>query len=125
MSNSPMFYGATPNIFKKAKMLRAKMTNEEKMLWEKLKNPTFYANRKWRRQHPIHIYVADFYCHSLKLVIEIDGLDHQYKKVSDQEREEIMNGFGISTIRFFNHQINADFENVLSQIISSMKNLEN
>ena len=83
MKNSPMFYGATPSLFSKATMLRNNMTKEEKLIWNQLKKKELFFNKKWRRQHPIHIYVADFYCHALKLVIEIDGKDHNYKRESD------------------------------------------
>jgi len=116
MKNSPMFYGATRSVFSKATMLRNNTTKEEKILWGQLKNSKLFFNKKWRRQHPIHIYVADFYCHSIKLVIEIDGKDHQYKTESDLAREETMRVFGIITIRFSNEEINNNLVNVLLQI---------
>ena len=124
MKNSPMFYGATPTVFSKATMLRNNTTKEEKLLWAKLKVSTLFFNKKWRRQHPINIYVADFYCHAVKLVIEVDGKDHKYQFEKDQEREEIMKGFGIVTIRFSNTEINTDFVNVLLDIKKTMKEIE-
>ena len=64
-----MFYGAKPEIFRRARMLRVKMTIEEKLLWNKLKDNQL--SFRFKPQHPIDIYIADFYCHALKLVIEI------------------------------------------------------
>jgi len=66
-----MFYGASKNTFEKASLLRSNMTETEKILWEKLGNRTVFKV-KFRR-HPIGIFIVDFYCHELKLAIEIDG----------------------------------------------------
>ena len=71
---STMFYGAGNLIFQKAQELRARMTQAETVLWNGLKMAC--PSVKFRRQHPISIYVVDFYCHSAKLVIEIDGGYH-------------------------------------------------
>jgi very-short-patch-repair endonuclease len=69
-----MFYGAHKIIFGNAKSLRANLTEEETILWRRLKEDI--ANYKFRRQHSISNYIVDFYCHKLKLVIEIDGSIH-------------------------------------------------
>lgn len=71
-----MYFGATPQTLKKAKLLRNKMTEAETILWEKLKGKQVHGLR-FRRQHPINIYIVDFYCHSQKLVIELDGGIHK------------------------------------------------
>ncbi|GAB4246991.1 MAG: hypothetical protein Tsb0034_26070 [Ekhidna sp.] len=75
--NSPenMFYGATPSIFEKAKMLRQNMTRQELILWKELSANKLLGLR-FKAQHPIGNFIADFYCHKLKLVIEIDGDSH-------------------------------------------------
>jgi len=70
-----MWKGAPANSFLLAKRLRGRMTQAEILLWEKLKNKQF-KGCKFRRQHPIHQFVVDFYCHKLKLIIEIDGKYH-------------------------------------------------
>ena len=74
-----MFYGADPAIFDNAKALRNSLTHEEVIFWNKLKDIFQF---KFRRQHPISIYIAGFYCHKLKLVIEIDGPIHNVKEVA-------------------------------------------
>lgn len=71
-----MFYGAGSNIFEKATQLRKNMTSAEKMLWERLKNKQV-LNYKFRRQHPLANFIADFYCHKAKLIIEVDGGIHE------------------------------------------------
>ena len=66
-----MHYGAHPFIFQKAEELRNKMTPSEEIIWNFLRKSNL--GFKFRRQHPILMYVDDFYCHKLKLIIEIDG----------------------------------------------------
>ena len=74
-----MFYGAKPETFQKAKLLCNKMTQAENKLWTLLKIKSV-LNLRFRRQHPLDIFIADFYCHELKLVIEVDGEIHDSKK---------------------------------------------
>ncbi len=69
-----MHDGASPKIFRYAHILRKNMTEPELKLWEFLKkHPLGY---KFRRQHPIHKYILDFYCHKKRLSIEVDGKNH-------------------------------------------------
>jgi cyclase len=63
-----MFLGADSLIFKNAEALRYRMTAAEELLWQNLKGKQLGV--KFRRQHPLGIYIADFYCHRHKLVIE-------------------------------------------------------
>ncbi|MCW3108841.1 MAG: hypothetical protein JWQ09_3347, partial [Segetibacter sp.] len=70
-----IFNEAHPLVFERAKELRKNMTEAEKLLWEYLKGGI--NGFKFRRQHPIGIYIADFYCHSFKLIIELDGKIHE------------------------------------------------
>ena len=72
----PMYFGATPAVFKKAKELRKYDTDEEKILWTKL-NRNQILGLQFRRQHPIDRFIADFYCAKIKLVVEVDGSIHE------------------------------------------------
>jgi very-short-patch-repair endonuclease len=101
-----MFYGADAETFRKAEVLRRNMTKEENLLWERLKDRTQF-NAKFRRQHPINIYIADFYCHPLKLVVEVDGGYHipEEQQKFDRERERDFRLLGIQVIRFTNSDI--------------------
>jgi very-short-patch-repair endonuclease len=66
-----MFYGADSKTFEAATILRKNMTLPELILWKKLRDKSLFKV-KFRRQHPIDIFIVDFYCHKYKLVIEID-----------------------------------------------------
>ena len=70
-----MFYAASRNTFEMAHALRKNMTDAEKILWKRLKDKRIFKV-KFRRQHPVDIFVLDFYCHELKLAIEVDGEIH-------------------------------------------------
>jgi len=75
---------------------------------------------KFRRQHPIEFqyddqkrfYIADFYCHEKKLIIEIDGLIHDYQHEYDQIREDVMILSGYRILRFKTEDILYDLERV-------------
>lgn len=76
------------------------------------------AGFKFRRQHPISLYIADFYCHKLKLIIEIDGGYHFTKEQipKDEERTEILEFNGIRVIRFSNDEVLLNIDTVLKEI---------
>lgn len=78
----PLFYGASPEIFRRAEILRNNMTGAEQMLWDKI-NYKQLKGYRFRRQHPINRFIADFYCHKAKLVIELDGNIHDKKEVAE------------------------------------------
>jgi len=118
MSERKMFYGAKANTFDTAKKLRDNMTKSEKLLWTKLRNRQVLGLR-FKSQHPIEKYIADFYCHKIKLVIEVDGGIH---KLKDQHEYDInrttdLNDLDIEVIRFTN-------EEVLNQIDDVIENIE-
>ena len=113
-----MYYGATVQTLKKAKQLRLKMTKPELILWERLKGKQLMGLR-FRRQHPVNIYIADFYCHTLKLVIEIDGNIHDSQKQYDLGRTKDMEMYGLKIIRFKNSEI----ENNVNEVIMKIRNM--
>ena len=98
-----------------AKNLRTNATREEKRLWY-----DFLSNYKVRfqRQKAIDNFIADFYCHKAKLVIEIDGFQHYTEDgiKNDEFRTEILEGYDLKVIRFTNDQINANFSGVCNYI---------
>ena len=113
-----MYYGASTEILEKAKILRKSETNAEKILWERLRNKQVLG-LKFRRQHPIDIFIVDFYCHQIKLVVEVDGKIHLKleNREYDQNREEELRNYGIKIIRFTNQEIKKDVNNVIKRII--------
>ena len=108
-----MFYGASPSVFQKSVALRNSMTKAEFTLWGFLSKSKVMGLR-FKAQHPIDRFIADFYCHSIKLVIEVDGGIHN--SIDNQEydigRTFELEKFGIKIIRFKNEQILNDFDNV-------------
>jgi cyclase len=118
-----MHFGAGPLIFQKAKELRNRMTASEEFFWLRLRAQ--FPELRFRRQHPISIYIADFYCHQLKLVIEIDGSIHDLPEVkaNDNNRQSDLESFGLKIIRFTNQQINEKPEEALETLTSIIKTL--
>ncbi|KFC24596.1 hypothetical protein IO90_00335 [Chryseobacterium sp. FH1] len=112
-----MWKGAPASSFGKARFLRENETDAEKILWEKLRNKQL-GGFKFRRQHPISLYIADFYCYKLKLIIEVDGAYHYTKEQipKDEERTKILEFNGIHVIRFSNDEILSNIEKVLKEI---------
>jgi cyclase len=111
-----MFFGASNFIFENAKLLRKNMTHAESILWAHLKTkPSGY---KFRRQHPLGIYIADFYCHKLKLVIELDGSIHDSEevKLNDAVRQKLIEEDRLTVMRFKNTEVFSNIENVLKAI---------
>ena len=128
-NNSPfnkegMFNGANPLIFELAKGLRKNMTGAEKLLWNHLKEGI--NGLKFRRQHPIGIYIADFYCHKLKFIIELDGSIHNLIEIKekDGQREGDLKSWGYNIIRFSNDLVFTDMENILLIIKNKVEELQ-
>ena len=119
-----MFYGATQPIFKRAEELRKNQTEDERLLWLYLKSNQLEV--RFKRQHPVWMYIADFYCYELKLVIELDGSIHGVKEVAEHDklREEDILSFGIKVIRFTNKEVRTNIDNVIERIKSVVNELK-
>ena len=115
-------FGASAETIELAKRLRKRMTPAEKKLWKYLRNRQL-KNLKFRRQHPIQYYVADFYCHEVRLVIELDGGIHRRKQVKerDENRQAEIERFDLNVLRFKNEQVTEDVEGVLEVIRAFLK----
>ena len=111
-------------VFELAKDLRRNMTDAEIVLWMHLK--AGISGLKFRRQHPIGIYIADFYCHKIKLIIEVDGGIHTKKEVKeyDEKREKDLCDTGNTIIRFTNDEIMKKAEKVLVEIKTKVEELK-
>jgi very-short-patch-repair endonuclease len=118
-----LFEGAHPLIFQISRDLRKNMTQAAKILWMHLKNGV--RGLKFRRQHPIGNYIADFYCHKIKLVVEIDGLIHQDEsiKIYDAKREEDLRDLGCVILRFANEEVEKNPQTVLHTIDAMVERL--
>jgi very-short-patch-repair endonuclease len=115
LNTSDFYLPYNTELVARAKKLRKNMTIAEKKLWYSyLKSFKF----KVLRQRPIDHFIVDFYCPTLKLVIEIDGDSHftDEGKDYDQERTQILEGYGLKVIRFTNQQVLQEFKTVCDAI---------
>jgi cyclase len=111
-----MFYESSPIIFANAKRLRNEPTASEIIFWGLLKQ--HFADFRFKRQHPVSQYIADFYCHKLRLVVEIDGGIHLSKDAikNDKLRDEFMNSLNLKIIRFTNDEVCKNGEEVVKKL---------
>jgi very-short-patch-repair endonuclease len=113
----PLYYGASMEIFRRAEILRKNMTESERLLWGRLNNNQI-DGLKFHRQHPINQFIVDFYCHKVKLVIELDGGIHLKREVVERDygREEILRNYGLEILRFDNDEVLTNIESVILRI---------
>ena len=103
------------SVRKRAKELRQQATPVEKIIWEQLRDRRLLG-LKFRRQHPLGIYIVDFYCPAHRLVVEIDGEIHRYQGVNDQTRTDQLEEKGYKVIRFWNYEVEHHLDTVLDTI---------
>jgi len=119
-----MYIDAKSELFRLARNMRNNPTEPENILWEHLRK--FRSEGfVFRRQHPIDIFIADFYCHKIKLVIEIDGEYHSNNQILeyDDNRTGELERYGIKVIRFRNEELIDNLESVISKIRIKMDEL--
>jgi very-short-patch-repair endonuclease len=98
-----------------AKKLRMNATPTEVLLWERLRRNQLNG-LKFRRQQVIDGFIVDFYCHSARLIIEVDGGIHQQQVEYDLAREEILKARGLRIVRFSNGEVLGNIDRVLLTI---------
>ncbi|MBK6364652.1 MAG: endonuclease domain-containing protein [Saprospiraceae bacterium] len=120
-----MHRNASGQIFRNAIELRKNLTKAEEKIWQEIlyKRPLGY---KFRFQHPFFIYILDFYCHKLRLAIEIDGSIHDEpdQKIYDVERDNLLMEEGLKVIRIRNESVLLHFDDVQDLIIKVIKERE-
>jgi very-short-patch-repair endonuclease len=111
------YFNAKRETVELAKELRKSMTPAEEFLWGKLRNRQFLG-LKFRRQHPVEIFVVDFICIEKYLVIEVDGEIHQTpeQKEWDVNRAAEIEKYGLTILRFTNKEVMNHTEKVLQKI---------
>ncbi len=100
-----------------SRKLRTNQTPWEWKLWKRLRADRFYG-LKFKRQESIGDYIVDFYCHTKKLIIEVDGGHHneEVKSRSDKYRDEFFKHQGYILFRFWNNEIDDNLDGVLETI---------
>lgn len=99
-----------------ARTLRKNMTYAEVLLWNKIRRRSL--GYQFHRQVPLVKFIVDFYCHELRLAIEVDGKYHDHLEVNvhDYERQEIIKKYGVHFLRFYNKEIKKDIDSVVQEI---------
>jgi very-short-patch-repair endonuclease len=103
----------------KARQLRKKMTDAERRLWSVLRGRTL-SGYKFRRQHPIGLYIADFACVEHRLVIEADGGQHA-DNLDDERRTVWLESQGWRVMRFWNNDILTNTDGVVRMIVEALE----
>ncbi len=106
-----------------ARNLRNNSTISEIILWKNIKGKNY--GYEFHRQVPIDEYIVDFYCHELKLVIEIDGNTHDYNFDNDIIRQKRLESYGIKVIRFYDIDVKRNINDVLRSIEYEISQMEN
>ncbi len=91
-------------MIQQARRLRRTQTRAESRLWKRLRDRQFLGY-KFRRQRPVPPFIADFACNELKLIIEVDGSYHAFRKSYDDRRTAYLNRRGYQVIRYCNGQV--------------------
>ncbi|MBK9283115.1 MAG: leucine--tRNA ligase [Sphingobacteriaceae bacterium] len=116
--NKPKWQTADKSVYQALKQFakenRQPQTESEDKLWQAIRNNQLGV--KFRRQHPIETFIADFICLEKSLIIEVDGEIHELTKERDANRTRILNSIGFEVIRFTNKEINNNLDEVIERI---------
>ena len=103
-----------PRLTKLARQLRNDSTKSEIKLWGFLQGRQMMGY-KFLRQKPVDAYIVDFFCNPLALAIELDGYSHQFEETYEKDiaKEKRLYALGITVLRFHDHEVMDDIDNVL------------
>ncbi len=114
MRNQP-----TVNAQINARALRRGMTDSERRLWSRLRMEQL--GFKFRRQHPVGNYIADFACLDPKLIIELDGSQHVDQQTYDERRDLFFRAHGFAVLRFASNEPFLNLDGVLTVIAAELE----
>lgn len=102
----------------RARDLRKRLTSAETILWSRIR-PRAFPHCRFRRQHPIGPFIADFACPLSRLVVEVDGATHgsDIERAYDERRDTYLREYGWSIIRITNHDIYEYLSETLDMIL--------
>ncbi len=106
----------------RAKQLRTNMTDAERKLWQKLRARQL-EGAYFRRQCPIGRYIVDFVCHDARLIVELDGGQHNTPVISDRDRlrDRWLEGQGYTVLRFWNNDVMSNMDGVCQRILEHLR----
>ena len=105
----------------RARALRRRMTDAERLLWRHLRNREL-GGWKFRRQYPVGPFIVDFICVEKNVVIEVDGGQHAENEALDLKRSAYLNKMGYRVLRFWNNEVLQETEAVLEAIFATLAN---
>ena len=108
---------------KRARALRKRMTDAERLLWRHLRNREL-GGWKFRRQYPVGPFFVDFICLEKNIVIEVDGGQYDENKQLDLQRSAYLNRMGYRVLRFWNNEVLQETEAVLSSIFAKLSDAD-
>ena len=114
-------------LIKFARELRRNSTDAERRIWSYLRGQRLEGH-VFRRQHPVGEYIADFYCHAAKLIVELDGGQHTEPDAVeyDKRRTKAMEAAGVRVIRFSDYEALRHSEMVAQAVLHAVEaRLEN
>ena len=104
----------------RATQLRRQLTDAERHLWQNLRRKQIQGAR-FRRQMPIGPYIADFVCVTTKVIIELDGGQHQDQHSYDEARSAYLQQQGFQVLRFWNNEVFQNTDGVLAVILKALQ----
>ena len=105
----------------RARALRRRMTDAERLLWRHLRNREL-GGWKFRRQYPVGSFIVDFICVEKNVVIEVDGGQHAENAEQDLQRSAYLKKMGYRVLRFWNNEVLQETEAVLEAIFAILAN---
>ena len=108
------------NLLKNAKVLRKSMTDAERVLWQYLRAGRL-SGFKFKRQQPFGRYIVDFVCFEAKVMIELDGGQHQDAAVQDAMRDSWLKAQGFSVLRFWNNEFLQNQAGCLESVLAELE----
>jgi very-short-patch-repair endonuclease len=106
----------------RARALRQNMTEAERRVWQILRSHQMNGH-KFRRQVPIGCYIGDFVCHELRLIVEIDGGQHERSSSSETERSRFLQDEGYRVLRFWNNDVLENLDGVHETIAEELSRI--
>jgi len=108
------YFNNTPEYTYRRTALRHNQTKAEKVLWCELRSKRLGV--RFRRQFQIGRYIVDFYCHELRLIVELDGPIHEHQTVADSKREAHLTQVGNHVVRYLNDEVLFDRDSVMRHL---------
>jgi lysyl-tRNA synthetase class 2 len=102
-----------------ARRLRRNQTDAERVLWFRLRDRRL-AGLKFKRQVPIDRFVVDFLCADAKLIVELDGGQHDQDRERDANRTRVLEAMGYLVLRYWNHDVMRNTDGVLQDLLNTI-----